>query len=311
VDEVNGATIKPIDCQCTGRFMPANKKTYPVVRTCGLETSVGPFPQPQVQVQVDQCLSKVNRRLYRHGREYEVKIDVNPQANQIYTVYALSDSWMNERAFKMAYAMYLENSSDERARLKKGQVARWEDFRTRTGFEGQYASINPVLYDSANFGGRTELTAGEFNLTTVQDSAGVSRGFTWSNVPNPSLYGILTEYDKAGNAQTSPETATGDMPYDDLMADDSAVMAQKLQTNGDNPPYDADGVGSSSPWVKVAELSAATTAQKLSTGFFKAPCGFVLISAGVNGEELPVMRHLQLTAKAGAYKGVHAPSMLE
>jgi hypothetical protein len=88
-------------------------------------------------------------------------------------------------------------------------------------------------------------------------------------------------------------------------------MANLLQTAGNEPPYDANGVNASSPWVKVAELSAATTAQKLSTGFFKAPCGFVLIAAGANGDEIPVMRHMHLTAKAGVYKGVHAPSMLE
>lgn len=290
--------------------MPANKKTYPVVRTVGLETPVGPFPQPQVEVNVEKLLSKVNRRLYRHGREYEVKVDLNPQASQIYTVYALSDSWMNDRAFKMAYDMYLENGDDERDRLKGSNIARWEDFRTRSGFDGQFGQANPVLYSSPSFGGRVELTAGEFFVSQVVDAAGVNKSFSWGSA-TASRYSLLAEYDKAGNAQTDPTTSTGDMPYDDLMADDSAAMANLLQTAGNEPPYDANGVNAASPWVKVAELSAATTAQKLSTGFFKAPCGFVLIAAGANGDEIPVMRHMHLTAKAGAYKGVHAPSMLE
>lgn len=289
--------------------MPA-KKTYPVVRTVGLETPVGPFPQPQVEVNVEQLLSKANRRLYRHGREYEVKIDLEPQSGQIITVYALSDSWMNERAFKMAYQMYLENSQDERDRVKAANMARWEDFRTQSGFTGQFAQANPVLYNSPSFAGRNELTAGEFATTFVVDSSGASKAFTWG-AATASRYSILGEYDKAGNAQTSPSTSTGDMPYDDLMADDSGTMAGLLQTSGNLPPYDAAGVGASSPWVKVAELSAATTAQKLSTGFFKAPCGYVLIAAGANGDVIPQMRNLQLTAKAGAYKGVHAPSYLE
>jgi len=290
--------------------MPAHNKTYPVVRSVGLETPVGPFPHPQVEVNVEQCLSKVNRRLYRHGREYEVKIDLEPQSAQIITVYALSDSWMNERAFKMAYDMYLENSEDERDRLKESNLARWQDFRTQSGFTGQFGQANPVLYDSPSLAGRNALTAGEFNPTFVVDSAGASKAFTWG-AGSAIRYSILEEYDKAGNAQSSPTTTTGDMPYDDLMADDSAVMGSLLQTSGNAPPYDATGVGASSPWVKVAELSAATTAQKLSTGFFKAPCGFVLIAAGANGDVIPQMRNLQLTAKAGAYKGVHAPSMLE
>ena len=310
MDEVNGATIKPIDCHGTGRFMPANKKTYPVVRTVGLETPVGPFPQPQVEVNVEQLLSKANRRLYRHGREYEVKIDLEPQSAQIISVYALSDSWMNERAFKMAYQMYLENSEDERDRIKEANMARWEDFRTQSGFTGQFGVANPVMYSGPDFASRVQLTAGEFATTFVVDSSGVSKAFTWG-AASASRYSILAEYDKAGNAQSSPSTSTGDMPYDDLMADDSATLGNLLQTSGNLPPYDAAGVNAGNPWVKVAELSAATTAQKLSTGFFKAPCGYVLIAAGANGDDIPVMRNIQLTAKAGAYKGVHAPSMLE
>jgi hypothetical protein len=152
------------------------------------------------------------------------------------------------------------------------------------------------------------LTSGEFNLTTVQDASDVSRGFTWGT-PNSALYGITDEYDKAGNAQTSPESTTGDMPYDDLLSDDSATMAAKLQTNGDNPPYDADGVNQASPWVKVAELAAGTS-QRLSTGFFKAPCGFVIITAG-SGDELVDVDQIQWTVKNGDYKGVHAPDMLD
>jgi hypothetical protein len=287
--------------------MPANE-TYPVVRTFGLETPIGPFPQPQIEVNVEQQLSKVNRRLYRHGRGYHVKLDLDPQASQIYTVYALSDTWMNDRAFKMAYQMYLDNGEDERDRLKESNIARWEDFRTRSGFG--FAQANPVLQSSPDHGGRVALTNGEFFQTAVVDSAGTTRSFSWGS-PTATRYSILEEYDKAGNAQPAPDTSTGDMPYDNLMADDSAAMGALLQAAGNLPPYDANGVNASSPWVKIAELSAATTAQKLSTGFFKAPCGYVLISAGADGAEIPVLRHLNLTVKGGSYKGVHAPSMLE
>ena len=99
------------------------------------------------------------------------------------------------------------------------------------------------------------------------------------------------------------------MPYDDLMADNSDVLANLLQTSGNIPPYDAANVGQSFPWVKVATLSAHTVAQKLSTGFFEAPCGFVLLK-GDSVEALPMGR-VSVTFKSGDYKGVHAPSMLE
>ena len=93
------------------------------------------------------------------------------------------------------------------------------------------------------------------------------------------------------------------------MADDDADMADFLQTRGELPPYNAEGVGASAPWVEVAQLSAATTAQKLSTGFFDAPCGFVLIVPQfATSDELDT---LSWSVQSGDYKGVHAPSMLE
>lgn len=285
-------------------------KNYPVIRTVGLDSPSGGTPRPQIEVNVEQLLSKANRRLYRHGRKYEVKLDLDAQAPGIYTVYALSDSWMNERAFKMAYNMYLENSEDERDRIKETNVARWEDFRTQSGFTGQFAVANPLLYNGPAYADRVPLTTGEFATTFVVDKAGVSKAFTWGG-SSASRYSILGEYDKAGNAQASPVTSTGDMPYDDLMADDSAALAGMLQTSGNSPPYDAAGVNAGYPWVKVGELTATANGQKLSTGYFTAPCGFVLISGGADGEDVVPLRYLNLTCKSGDYKGVHAPSYLE
>ena len=98
------------------------------------------------------------------------------------------------------------------------------------------------------------------------------------------------------------------MPYDDLMADDDAAMAEALQVRGNAPPYDADGVLQASPWIKVGTLTTGSS-QKLSTGYFNAPCGFVILKP--SGTPNVPEGSLQWTVKAGDYKGVHAPSLLE
>lgn len=290
--------------------MASKKKDehYPVVRE-GRMQFTGPVVVPQIEINIEQYLSKVNRRLYRQSRCFSMKIDIDATAAQTYNVYALSDSWMNERALKMAYAMYLENSEDERDRLKGSQIARWEDFRVESGTS--YQKLNPLQYSLPGSGAPSpvELAAGEFNTTIVVDKAGVSKSFTWG-AATASKYSILTEYDKAGNAQTSPATSTGDVPYDDLMADDNATMAVALQGFGNLPPYDATGVSADRTWVNVGTLSAGA-AQRLTTGFFKAPCGIVLITAGAAGDEIVATGPLSWTVKAGDYKGVHAPSLLE
>lgn len=275
---------------------------YPVVRQGRMDLT-GAVTTPEIEINIEQYLSKVNRRLYRQSRAYAVKLDLDPDATQTIDVYVLNDSWMTHRALKMAYDMYLENSEDERVRLKENAIARWEDFRVTSGLAFQ--QINPVQFN--NVLAPTELASGEFSITTVEDAAGTSRSFTWG-AGTASKYSIIEEYDKAGNAQSSPVTSTGDMPYDDLMADDSATQAASLQNKGNKPPYDENGVNADRQWVKVASLGTGTT-QRLSTGFFNAPCGIVLIKD--QGGAITQFGKVAWTVKSGDYKGVHAPSMLE
>ncbi len=85
MDEVYGSSLKILDCGSTGSFMP-EKEHYPVVRTGRLEAPVGPYPETQIEVNVEQLLSKVNRRLYRHGRSYDFKIDIDANSTQIYEI---------------------------------------------------------------------------------------------------------------------------------------------------------------------------------------------------------------------------------
>ena len=284
-----------------------NSKRYPVVRT-GRLFNQSPDPiGPKIQISVDQLLSKTNRRLYRQSRYYSMKLDLDANSTREIDVWVLADTWMVERALKMGYDMYLENSADERARIKESNIARWEDFRVLSG--ANITIANPLQYNHANT--PDELADGEFLTTLVRDSAGAARSFTWG-AASSSRYSLLEEYDKAGNAQPAPETSTGDMPYDDLMADNNANMANALQTIGNLPPYDANGVAAGKTWIKVCTLSAATPAQKLSSGFFTAPCGFVLLADHIDPTVTPVVvEDLQWTVKGGEYKGVHAPSMLE
>ena len=285
----------------------ARKKTkhYPVVRKGRIFRAT---PDPiggNVEIDLAKNLSKVNRRLYRQCRHYECKLDLTANSTEgTIHVYALADNWMNSRALKMAYAMYLENSKEERARLKESNLARWEDFRVLSGAD--ITVVDPVQYD-ASFNANV-LTLGEFATTFVVDAAGNSKAFSWGS-PSGSKYSILGEYDLAGDVQPSPESETFDMPYSDLMADDSATMGALLQASGNAPPYDADGVGADSPWVRVATLATGTS-QKLSTGFFKAPCGLVILDVAGPITNVPV-DDLAWEVKAGDYKGVHAPSMLE
>jgi len=282
----------------------STKKTthYPVVK--GSPISAG--PAANTLVDMARNLSVLNRRLYRYGRFYNVKVDVrHDYAGPAIEVYVLRDDWAVQKAFQMAYKQYLKNTADERKNLSNNQVARWEDFRLRDGLTLAKNDARPVMHSPA--GGATILNAGSFVLSKVLDGADVLHTFTWG-AGAADRYSVLAEYDRAGNAQKSPEGDTNNGPYGNIDTDVDAGTMQTMQEDGAEPPYDSDGVNSPSPWVRVAVLGGTAGTQKLSSGFVKAPCGLVLLKGFSETSEA---YSVEIEAKSGDYKGVHAPSMLE
>lgn len=282
-------------------------KHYPVVRS----SQILGGPAANTLVDVARNLSVLNRRLMRMGRYYECKVDIDVDyVGSNVEVYVLRDDWAVQKGFQMAYQQYLEVTADERKRMSPDQVARWEDFRVEHGLTIPINVGVPTLLSPS--GGNTTLSGGEFVDSTTIDATGNRRTFTWGT-PGALQWGILQEYDKYANAPTSPTDTIGGpgqrMPYSGLNEDVDDIQSFDMQTNGDNPPYDRDGVNASSPWVRVATIGInGLGGQKLSTGFFCAPCGLILLRGySDEGGEFA----LNVTAKSGDYKGVHAPSMLE
>lgn len=283
----------------------AAKKHYPVVR----ESFLGSVDENAAVRILDtaRALSVLNRRLYRYARVYPVSISMRPQATQQVDVYALRDDWAVHAGLKMAYQQYLKNTADERKNLGT-QVARWEDFRVDDGIAGPHNTLLPKLHDPTFTGAGTLLSQGEFALSNVVDQANVKRIFTWGT-PGGGAYGILQEYDKSGNAQGDPSAPTLDAPYVDIDSEVNEGTHDDLQADGNLPPYDQSGVNAGTPWVKIASLGAgAAGQQRLSTGFFNAPCGLVvLVGNGLDWDSDQMMFEVQ----KGEYKGVGGKSLLE
>lgn len=281
------------------------KNHYPVVRHAQLEISTGlPGTQVGKLVQIDRELSKLNRRLYRQGRYYRAKIDLHPDATGNYLVFALRDDWAVQKAYQMAYAQYQKNTADERASLGNKQLARWEDFRVQVG-GFNFDTLVSTLFDGT---ATVPLTSGTFDLAHVVDANDVRRSFTWSNTPTAGQYGLLVEYDKAGNAQITPQSSANLAPYVDIDSEVNDQTAADLQLDNREPPYDQGGVNANGEFVCVGVLGNAAGSQRLSTGFFTAPCGFVLIVAPTAADQ---GTDLLFEVQGGDYKGVNAPSMLE
>ena len=280
-----------------------NTSHYPVVRSFPISAGAS----ANTLVDGARNLSVANRRLMRFGRYYELKADLRPDyAGPAIEVFVLRDDWATQKAFQMAYKVYMENMSEERDKMSSTQMARWEDFRVFHGLTGSINNAVPVLHTPAT--GANLLSQGEFDLSQVVDGSDANRTFTWGT-PSASQWGVLQEYDKSGNQQTTPDSVVAGGAYSNTDANTDDQAAQDLQNHGNNPPYDATGVNAGTPWVRVAVLgSGAAGQQRLSTGFFTAPCGLVYLKGFTETSEA---YSVTIEAKSGDYKGVHAPSMLE
>lgn len=280
---------------------------FPVQRKLQLGVSGAPGTFDGI-FDTGRVLSQANHRLYRYGKRYTQKIDVDPSAfarDATVDVWALADTWMVQKAFEEAAIVFKRAYTDERENLSKEARARWFDFRCTSGIPA--TDMYPVVDANPTTPGFALITSGEFDDSIVEDSTGATRTFSWGTTVAGSVYGLMSEYNLAANQNITPMTPTGSGPYDDLAADASAVEMQAMQDRGNRPPYDLNNLPS--VWIKIATLTVGSSGnQKISTGYFDAPCGLVYLKA--TGQTLDSLgNNISLTVQSGDYKGVKAHNM--
>jgi len=283
----------------------------PVQRKIHLSASVGVGPATTYGlIDAGRLLSTSNHRLYRYGKKYEMKVDMDVDAVPMgasITVWALADSWAVQKAYEEAKRVFDKAYINERENLGTDARARWFDFRANVGVSGDIMYATTSVDPS---GATSILTGGEFDSSLVEDNAGVTRFFSWNPTTTPSVYSIPAEYDLSGNTNTSPTTPTGSGPYADLQADSSPVEMEAMQQRGNLPPYEANAFPG--VWVKIATLQTSATegAQRLSSGYFDAPCGQVVLQmAGPGASTVTINNKVSVEFRSGDYKGVRAHNM--
>lgn len=264
-------------------------------------------------IHADRIASRANHRLYRQGRNYCVRVNLTPSSSASYAVLALRDDWMVHNAWKYAFQTYMNNSKEEMDALGKSAIARWSDFRVEAGVLGTPTEIQGTEFDASGQNWLRQST-GEFVNSEVHDEAGVARTFGWA--PSATRFNILAEYQRKANASADPETPETIAGYNALDNDLQSGQVEHLGDAGNNPPYSKTSISDGSPFTLIAELGTNSNGgQTLSTGYFNAPCGIVLVTKIDNfslqdsatlGMALPLM---SLDFKPGNYKGIHAPSM--
>lgn len=292
---------------------PSFKKTkpleyLPVQRKVYLSGNSG-APSQTGLIDAARLASTSNHRLYRYGKKYTLKVDIDVDAvgaNESIQVWALADTWAVQRAYEEAKMVFDLAYKNERENLSKEAQARWFDFRAVSGITGDimYATVanDPT-------GAPALLTGGQFDTSIVEDQAGVQRSFSWRPATSASQYSIPAEYDLSGNTNSSPTVSTASGPYANLQADSSVIEMNAMQIRGRDPPYDANAFPG--VWVKIATLQLSSTegAQRLSTGYFDAPCGQVVLKMSGAASTTTINNKVAVEFRAGDYKGLRAHNM--
>lgn len=289
------------------RYKPAY---YPVQRTFQIgPITQGPYAPVPWFLSIPRGLSEMNHRLYRRSYTYTAKIDIDNDASvdgNTVDVYVLANTWYVANAIGAARAAYDRALEEERASLNSDQQARWMDFIPSNGVSSQLLGA----FASPDATAQTARDNGEHVNSRVVDANGNTKEFILRGGSSLGAWDIFEEYDKAGNPDTSPDSSGGGS-YGGLKSDYNATERTHVEQDGDQPPYGASfsGVAGGNIFVKVATLNLnGTGSQRLSTGFFDAPLGYVWLS-GV-GSTFPSGK-ISCTVKAGDYKGTHALSLTE
>lgn len=293
-----------------GCTMANKNKHYPVQNEILFSSPAG---SGLTVIRADEGLSGLNRRLYRQNRVYRVKVDMvgspNNSPNRV-DVFRLRDTFMLQRGYELAMREWNKSFEEADEVVKDSVKARWRDFRIDVRPHIGDTLSSPQNLRSSGTGATVQpVTIDEFNNSIAYTPAGASRDFGLKSDVN--TFDIISEYNKVGKVQPDPTVATTTAAYGELQTDLNDAMVQTLQSDGNNPPYDADDHHPLDvlEYVGSIYLNTADGLSKLSTGFFDAPLGAIYLFGqgntclGIDQGETPLFK---VEVQKGDYKGVRA-----
>lgn len=299
-------------------------------------------------IDIAKDLSRLNRRLYRQGRNYVVagcEIHANPIGMGSDSIIRIAigtagNTWTVQNAWKKGYSAWrkqIRETSDITG-IKPGT---WDDYKIYLDDSHEDATeLNALATDGAS------ISAGEWDHSKlVFDDDGVERelgmhiigssNLTDSN--NESGIGLIYEYSISRsmvptNDPKTPADASNSIFAKMLGTNEmSDMLVDNVEGDNDSPPYDqANYVGgdtnSDAVWLSQIVVSTASFPKGQTAGFV-VPCGLLLVGGSrsvLNGNGFlenagtapPVYIDATMPATTliihlapGGYRGVLAPPM--
>lgn len=289
----------------------ALKAGYPVVRKFTIDTG----GTNDVYVDIGQCLSLINHRLYRQGRMYRCRVSITePGATGGAAITTLPDAWWSRESYTKIRKIWMKRVEDIKEVQGKEGIGRWNDFKI--GYDNSHhdnfgSALKPMLVTDAT-GTQAAMASSneEWNLSELMDNDGNNNSFRMLGTSGTNEIGLIATYSNITNifAPDPDESGSGAHIYADFAPQSAGGDDSDMDDQGDYPPYHETAF----PQMEVLQgqilnvygLGAAENAagiQRLSTGYFDAPLGLLRINPMANQE-------LTIEVQAGDYKGVHAPA---
>jgi hypothetical protein len=99
--------------------------------------------------------------------------------------------------------------------------------------------------------------------------------------------------------------------YDDLDTDMQDAEVADITGNGNAPPYAQNDSHWNYPLIKIGQVIRAPEGSRMSTGYFDAPFGFLVLIRNSGQHKTEGQSDLMVTVKSGDYKGVTAHTLME
>lgn len=290
---------------------------------------------PDKYIDLAQCLSIVNRRMYRQGMNYAVSaIEVYSPSSGRFEVNSVPTTWVADNATTRGYLAWMEQ---RREVLKEQPTMKgaWGDYKihldVQHATDGFGLNITPVDSngDPYQLG---EWIASElvFPVTGGSGGTGAANQQTMhvvgNNIPagnftvSKTSFSLIEAYANSRRTPQSPDPSTTGVsttqnPYATLSVPDSMFqdVAENLLDNNNEAPYDIDdypGGEINAPQAQyvdqalISNYGDASTFSKGVIGSFIAPFGLIKLTPKELDADTVVSVVVRLAP--GNYKGVLA-----
>jgi len=285
-------------------------------------------------IDLAQCASYVNRRLYRQGKDYYVsRVSAVMGGGGAISLSTLPDSWVLANSFKKSYAIWRDMQKNV-LKDNPSVEGKWADFKCffdAAHYNGGYTSAGPTLNILPNAAAGTEVLPGEWYMSTfvhpqhdVDPATGlelaadefkihvlgddVTTGVPTS--PFESVAMIKGYQDTRARVQVAPDVpaAMSDSWMTSItdMGGQDPELAEVIEAENDAPPYNLTlypgGDGNWNEGVTQSMLLSTASLPVDKDLGFKVPMGLIKVTWNVGSY---IGAALKIHLVPGKYKGLH------